>query len=241
MYFNALVDTSLDEISNVDACKVKTLVTEHLQSLLPDTQAYYLKQLEYRHSLEDLLHFLIKSGFCSYLDYKPLSTIISHCGSDKLKQQLESYGREYKAFFKETTLTEVVHTLTNNRGLQPVTSARSPFLVFQLSHPWPDLRLHTATATLGRVLPWVSQLQLQSVEGGEHIALVFCSNKSALTALVRDLQKPETVSMLNELDMLVVLQVVTHEAQVMNCFHHHVLDIALILSLSMLYCSLPLS
>ena len=205
--FNDLCTTVQDKINNAHADKCKSVVLDHLRNLPSNAQAHHMKQMEQKHSVEDMLSTLINSGFCSYLDYKPLPAVIA-CYDDmeELGLLLKAYEKENKTFCKETTLMELVQTFTDHSELQPVVSVGTPSLVFQLSNPWPNLRLHTATTTLCSVLPWVSQLQLQAVEGGDHITLVYCGFKLALTSLVGDLQKPDTARILQELGISVKQQ-----------------------------------
>ena len=205
--FKSLSAVFLDKIDNAHADVFKAVAIEHLQNLLPNAQAYHMKQMKDKHSVEDMLSTLVNSGFCSYLDYKPLPTVVARYNMQELTQQLRSYEKEHEKFCKETTLVELVQTLTDHPELRPVVSVGTPFLIFHLSHPWPELRLHTAIITICTVLQWVSHLQLQAVERrSDQISLVFCGFKSALTSLVSDLQRPNTARSLQELGIAVEQQ-----------------------------------
>lgn len=204
--FNDLCTTVQDKINNAHADKCKSVVLDHLRNLPSNAQAHHMKQMEQKHSVEDMLSTLINSGFCSYLDYKPLPAAVSLFDIEELEQLLKTYEEEHETFCKETTLVELVQTLTDNLELQPAVSLVTPSLVFQFTNAWPDLRLHTAATTLCSVLPWVSQLHLQAVKRNGHISMIFCGFKSGLTSLVGDLQKPDTARILQELGISVKQQ-----------------------------------
>ena len=205
--FNDLCAILQDKIDNAHADKFKSVVIEHLKNFPSNAQAHHVKQVNQKHSVADMLSTLINSGFCSYLDYKPLPAVTA-CYDDmeELRLQLRSYEEQHETFCKETTLVELVQTLTDNLELQPAVSLVTPSLVFQFTNAWPDLRLHTAATTLCSVLPWVSQLHLQAVKRNGHISMIFCGFKSGLTSLVGDLQKLDTARILQELDISVKLQ-----------------------------------
>ena len=86
-------------------------------------------------------------------------------------------------------------------------STGTPFIVIELTGPWPNLRFHTAQVILACILSWVSDLQIQDVEhSAENITLVYCGYKSAIVSIIRDLQKPGIAPALEELGINVDLR-----------------------------------
>ena len=190
----------------MNAGKVRKIVQEDFVNLAPNASAYLMKQLEHKHSVDDILQSLITAGFCSHLGYRFFLKASEFCSSKRLKKELKDYQEKYEAFCKEITLSDLYQTLTSNQAFQLTMSSGTPFLVVQLSGPWPKLRFHTAQVTIASILPWVSDLQLQAVEESQDVSLVYCGFKSAITSLIRDLQKPGVAPALEELGITVDLR-----------------------------------
>ena len=206
--FESLCEALSRAGDNENAGRVMEIVQEDFVNLVPNVSCpYLLKQLEGKHSIDDILHSLITAGLCSHLGYRFFLKASKVCSSRKLKRKLKEYQEKYEAFCKEVTLCDLYQTLTRNQAFQLTMSIGTPFIVIELTGPWPNLRFHTAQVILASILPWVSDLQLQGVEqSAEDITLVYCGFKSAIVSIIRDLQKPDVAPALRELGINVDLR-----------------------------------
>ena len=202
---------------NLNAGSVRKVVQDYLTKLMPNARAHHIAKLEHTHRVEEILNNLIEDSFCSYLDCKVLITAIKeHTDLDRdtelvqdaeLVQLLHNFQDKHKSFCKEITLGTLRDTLASNPDLQLCKSVGTPFLVFQLSKPWYKLRYHTILSVLINILPWVSELQLQAVEGkADTVSLVYCGFEAPLVSLVDDLQKPEVMEALRELKIVIKVE-----------------------------------
>ena len=167
---------------------VRKVVQYSLKKLMPNARAHHMAKLEQTHRVEEILNNFIQDGFCSYLDSNALITAIKELVQDTdLVQLLDSFQDKHKRFCKETTLGALRDALASNSDLQLCKCVGTPFLVFQLSKPWSKLRYHTILSFLIRILPWVSELQLQAVEGKfDSVSLVYCGFEAPLIFLADD-------------------------------------------------------
>ena len=218
--FESLRDELVKQTSdNLSAGDVRRVVQDYLKKLMPNARAHHSAKLENTHTVEKILNNLIQDGFCSHLDCKILIAAIKELPRDtedvegtvhddqdttELVQLLQSYQDNHKSFCKEITLGVLRDTLVSNSDLKPNKSVGTPFLVFRLSYPWVNLRYHTALSVLTSILPLVSDLQLQAVEGtSDTILLVFCGFEAPLISLFNDhLQNPEVMEGLRELKIV---------------------------------------
>ena len=229
--FESLRDELVKQASdNLSADDIRGVVQDYLSKLMPNARAHHIANLENTHTVEMILNNLIHDGFCSHLDCKILTAAIKmvlqdtgdvegtvhddqdtvHDDQDttKLIQLLQSYQDEHKRLCKETTLGALRNTLVSNSDLKLNKSVGTPFLVFRLSYPWVNLRYHTALSVLKSILPLVSDLQLQAIEGtSDTILLVFCGFEGPLISLFNDhLQNPEVMEGLRELKIVLKVE-----------------------------------
>lgn len=206
--FSSVRDVLSEETDGSRVEQVKKVVSDYLKPM-SNAHAQVMKKLEHKDTVKEVLDAVIDSGFCSYLDYKFLRRLTDVIFGKKVPQEFERFQAKHESFCKRVKLGELCKTLQTNPDFQISRSVVMPSFEFRLSGSWPLLRFQTATTMLTKILPWMSDLQLQAVESLEQsdgVVLVYSGHDQADNSLVCDLQNPDKAQCLRELSIFVQMR-----------------------------------